>query len=110
MAQILPFDSASPNYRMGTVLDGVNYLFDVRWNTRDGAWYFDVLKSDETILRSGIKVVIGAFLGDHTVHADWPNGVFVAKDESGANQDARYDDLGTRIKVYFLTAADVALV
>ena len=108
MPQILPFDSASPNYRMGTVLDGDTYLFDVRWNERDGAWYFDIFKSDETIIRSGIKIVLGTFLGDNCVDENWPDGVFVARDESRANRDAGYDDLGSRIKVYFLTDSDMS--
>ena len=102
---ILPFVPGDPNYRIGTTLAGIQYLFDVRWNTRESAWYMAVLQDDETVIRSGIKIVLGAALGAHTVADAWPDGVFYAVDTSGTGVDAGLDDLGDRVQVYWFQAA-----
>lgn len=103
MAQILPLVPSVPSYRVGTQLDGVQYVLDVRWNGRDGAWYMDILDEAAVAIRSGVKIVLGAFLGRRTVNPAFPAGLLVAADLSGEGRDATLDDLGTRVVVYFYT-------
>jgi hypothetical protein len=108
MPQRVAFEPTTPHYRFGTVIDGVQYIIDARWNGRDGAWYFDLLLSDETIILSGIKIVLGALLGSRSANASAPAGYFFAGDSSGDNRDAGLDDLGHRVFVYFYTDAEMA--
>lgn len=101
----IPFQPSVADYRLETDIEGVPYLFDVRWNSRDAAWYFDVSEIDETQIAVGIKVVLGCYLGVTRNHTLFRDGVFVAVDLSGNRQDAGYDDLGARVQVrrYLLT-------
>ena len=104
--QVLPFVPAEPSYRVSTTLGATQFLLDVHWNDRAGAWYFDILASDETRLRSGIKVVLGALLGGRCVTPGFPDGVLVAVDTTGQGRDAGYDDLGSRVVVLFIPYED----
>lgn len=38
-------------------LDGVDFQLQFQFNSREGFWYFDLLDTTQTILRSGVKVV-----------------------------------------------------
>lgn len=104
---VLPFVPSIGRYRFGTVIEETQYLFDVRWNTRDLAWYFDLREADETIIASGLKIVLGIFIGRQSTHPLFDDGVFVAHDESGQEKDAGYDDLGTRVLVKFITKLEI---
>ena len=104
----LPFVSEVFNYRVTTLLDATEYIFDVRWNDRDGAWYFDISDAEGSLIRAGIKIMLGSSLGRASVDPRFPNGVFAASDLSGANVDATYTDLGTRVVVFFYTAAELS--
>jgi len=101
MPVALPFVSDPPIYRVGTTLDGAVYQFDVRWNARDESWYFDLLTEDGTIIRAGIKVVLGIPLGLRNVNPLFPNGMLVATDMSGAGEEAGLYDFGERVLVHF---------
>lgn len=101
MSALLPLQPSIPNYRVGTALDGVQYILDVRWNGRDGAWYLDLLQEDETPIAHGLKLVLGAAIGSGITNPDFPPGVFVCRDLSGVGLDAGFDDIGTRVVVYY---------
>jgi hypothetical protein len=105
----LPFVPGVPAYRVATSLEGVTYLLDVHWNERDGAWYFDIYQADETPIRYGIKVVLGALLGGRVVDEAMPPGYVIAADLSGEGRDAGYDDLGDRVLVYYYTREELGL-
>lgn len=97
----LPLVGSEAFQRFGTTLLGTFYLFDFRWNTRDGAWYFDLLDEFESPIVSGVKVVLGVELGRRTTDQRMPKGVFWAADLSAQGLDATLDDLGTRVVIYF---------
>lgn len=107
MAIILPFVPSIPFYEFGTTLDNVEYIFNVRWNGRDEAWYFDVNESDGTPIVRGVKVVLGGYLGRWVEHPLFREGVLVAVDLSDAGQDAGFDDFGTRVVVMRMTLDEV---
>lgn len=102
MPQQLPLTSEFPNYRFGTSLDGVQYTMDVRWNTRDEAWYLDVLAEDGTPIRRGIKVVLGSLLGGRCIDPGFPDGVMIVADLARLGRDASIADLGDRVTVFFV--------
>jgi hypothetical protein len=108
MPVTIPFSPSIGNYRFGCTIGSSPYLFDVVWNARDGAWYFDLLSADQTQIYTSIKIVIGTALGRLCVNPAFPSGVFEAIDLSGAGLDAGFDDLGTRVVVYYYTAAEFA--
>jgi len=107
MALILPFEGGIPFYDFSTTIAGREYIFDVRWNGRDEAWYFDVKEIDNTPIASGVKVVLGTLLARYTNHPLFRNGVMVVIDLNdngeGEARDATLDDLGSRVVVMWLS-------
>lgn len=107
MALVIPFVPSIAFYRVATTINSTQYIFDVRWNTRDSAWYFDVLEEDETPIVRGVKVVLGCLLGRNTDHPLFRQGVIVAADLSDSGRDAGFDDFGTRVQVMRLELNEV---
>ncbi len=103
----LPFVSEVFNYRVTTLIDGTEYIFDVRWNERDSAWYFDISDAEGSLILAGTKIMLGSPLGRRSVDPRYPNGIFSASDLSGADEDATYTDLGTRVVVFFYAASEL---
>jgi hypothetical protein len=107
MALRIPFEPSIPFYRFSTAVENTEYFFDVRWNGRDRAWYFDISTINEIVVASGLKIVLGTFIGRTTEHELFRNGVFVAWDTSDQGLDATFDDLNTRVLVYWLSIEEV---
>ena len=103
----LPLVPSIPNYRVGTVLDGTQYLIDVRWNGRASTWFMDFYQADETPIRMGIAIVLGVILNGLCVDPAFPPGAMVAIDTSNQDLDAGLDDLGTRVVVAYFPVADI---
>src|SRR3990172_3141789 len=108
MPSILPFIPSVAFYRFGTVLDGDPYIFDVRWNSRDAAWFFDLFELDETPIILGVKVVLGAYLGRTANHPLMNAGVIVARDVDGKDVEAGFDDIGTHVEVRRYTLTEIS--
>lgn len=108
MPQLIPMIPTVPFYRFGTALDGIQFIFDVRWNGRDGAWYMDISTEDDILIAAGIKIVLGVLLGYRSVDPAFPRGGIIASDLSNTGRDATLDDLGTRVAVYFFPFAELA--
>jgi hypothetical protein len=107
MAVTLPLVPSIPNYRVGTVLDDVQYILDLRWNGRASAWYMDVLAVDESPIKHGIKLVLGSVLGRRVADSRFPQGTLMAADLTGAGQEAGLDDLGVRVAVFYFSPGEV---
>lgn len=103
----LPLVAGSPSYRFGMVLQDASYLIDVRWNSREQAFYMDWYTESEAPVVLGIKVVLGTFLGRRSDQAPFKDGVLVAVDTSGAEREATLDDLGTRVIVRYIPVEDL---
>lgn len=104
---IVTMQPSEPNYRMATTLGGVQFILDVRWNTREAAWYFDVLQEDETPIRRGLKVTLGLPIGAHVTDPEWPRGYFYAIDTSQKGVSPGLDDLGDRVQLYWFSADEI---
>lgn len=103
----IPFIAEEFNYSFSTTILDQTFVFDVRWNERDSAWYFDLSDSEGSIIRAGIKIVLGAYLGRRSVDPRYPAGLFVASDLSNEGVDATYLDLGTRVVVHFFSGDEI---
>lgn len=107
MPQLLPLVPSLPNYRFATLLAGEEFIIDVHWNGREGAWYFDVLAKNEVMLAAGIKIILGSVLGGRNMPSEFPAGAFIAADLSGESREAGFDDIGVRVQVYFYAQSEV---
>ena len=103
MPALLPLIPSEPFYSFTTTLADREYLIDVRWNTREASWYYDISTVEGEVLRAGNKFLIGSLSTLRSANADMPQGVFLVQDTSGENTDATFEDLGVRVIVYFYT-------
>lgn len=113
MSVSLAFTPSDGNYRFNQTLtasNGVvgNYTFDVRWNTRASAWYFDMYDTNGTIIVAGVKVVINVPLGRRSAHPFFVRDSIIALDSSLDNLDPGFDDIGTRVQVWHYNEKDLA--
>lgn len=104
---VIPLQPSTPWYRVTVTITGTPYHFDVRWNVRDHAWYFDVYESDETPIAYGLKIVLGTNIGRRVKHPLFAEGAFRAADLTGKHLDAGFDDIGTRVQLRYFTAYDI---
>lgn len=104
---VLPFIPSVADYTFTTTIESVAHRFRVRWNSRDQAWFFDVETEDGVVLRQGVKIVLGAFLGRGGTEGIFADGVIVARDTTSQAKEAGFDDITTRVEVLYLTALEV---
>jgi hypothetical protein len=107
---VIPLTPSLPWYRVTVQIADTSYIFDVKWNARDVAWYFDLLELDETPIAKGVKIVLGTVLARRADHPLIKSGSFIAKDLSGQFQEAGFDDLGTRVQLIYFTVYDIFTV
>jgi hypothetical protein len=111
--QPIPVVGSISSYRLSTTLtydnQDVQHVFELRWNSRDAAWYVNVLEVDDTPIVLGVKVVLGAFLGRRSTHPLFTFGVLVAFDLSGQDLDAGFDDFGTRVSLRYIPVPDLIM-
>lgn len=108
MPAALPFFPSVPLYQVSTTLEGVQYVFDVRWNGRARAWYFDISTEDGSVIQRAVKVVLGAPLAKRVADARMPPGVLFAIDTTDTGTEAGLNDLGTRVQVQYYTLDEIA--
>lgn len=101
---VIPLEPSIPWYRITAALGETSYIFDVKWNARDAAWYFDLLEIDETPIAHGLKIVLGTLIGRRIKHPLFQQGVFAALDLTKQWRDAGFDDIGTRVQLRYYTA------
>lgn len=105
---ILPFQPSTPFYDFSTDIDKQSVTFDVHWNARDTAWYFDVYDDVGRPIVSGVKVVRGVYLGRRARRSIFATGALFAVDVSGQKRDAGFDDLGARVQVIYASDFELA--
>ena len=108
MPVALPLIPSVPNYRVSTALENTQYIFDVRWNSRDLSWYLDISTETDEPIRVGMRIMLGTILGARSTDPRMPPGMLIAADLTNTGIDAGFDDLGTRIAVLYYTLDEAA--
>lgn len=112
MAEVLRIEADRGRFWVRERLDGVFYTLRGYWNAEDeptngGFWSLSIvdLEGNERLsgraIRTGVNVIED--LGD----PELPPGAIVAVDTSGKHLDPGRDDLGSRVQLVYLTAAEV---
>lgn len=110
----LPFNS-EPWRAFSTTLNGVEYRFECNFNERNGVWSFDLYDGRSLeLLAAGVPIMIGVdllapyALGIGSLFAV-DMAAYMAAEESGVlpqSTDAGADDLGERVKVFYLAPGE----
>lgn len=106
MPGTIPFLTSKNHYRLSVPLQNEQFIFDVRWNSRDEAWYLDLREEDQTPILLGIKLLVGAPIGEGSNHEFFRTRTFEVVDTSGLGVDAGYDDLGARVQMVVTDASE----
>jgi len=80
----------------------------VKWNRIEEAYYLDVYQADGEPILYSVKLVLGAYLGRASTHALFRRGVLVCRPQDSDRSEARFDDLGTRVQLWYFTIDDLA--
>lgn len=105
--EALPVEPSIGDYTVGVTLDNRPYVLRMRWNSRDQAWFLDVLAENLKPIRTGIKVVLDAALGRECTDPLYPQGVITASDTSNQDREATIDDMGVRVGLFYYNVATI---
>lgn len=108
MILLAPTTPSVPAYTQRTALDGRDYLLEFGWNARDSAWYLHLSDERGASIRAGIRIVCDFPLLRRIRDPRVPPGSLMAIDSAGAGVRPGYDELGTRVRLYYLDAAELA--
>jgi hypothetical protein len=107
MSLVLPtLTTGEDAYDQRTQLDGVEYLFSFRYNLRRELWTFSIDALDGRPILTGQTVHVGIPLNRRAVRG--PPGLFLAISETDDLASPTLHELGARVKLVYLTAAEVA--
>ena len=97
----IPVRSDLPAYQFGIDLDGVNFKFSFRFNTRMGRWLWDILDTEENPILMGVPLLVNLDLIGRYKIEELPLGSFICINETGtSNNPGRYD-LGNNVKLLY---------
>lgn len=98
----LPFDQR-------TVLDGRPYILRFQWNERAACWYLTIAQDDGTPLLRGLAVRNNVpLLRPYRHDTRLPGGDIVAQTEVEPGRDAQREELGARVVLLYIDAAELA--
>jgi hypothetical protein len=119
MPEVIPtsFDPAVPFYQQETTLEGRSYLLTFRFNTRANKWFLDIADESGSPIAEGDTIVANWPLFRKVVDSRLPPGMLLALDRSHDDPAEGFKrlytapgltELGTRVQLVYLTAAEVA--
>lgn len=107
MSFVVPtFTDGTEAYDQRTALEGVEYVFQFRYNLRRELWTFSIVALDGTPILTGQTVHVGIPLNRRAVGG--PPGILMAIAETDELDSPTLHELGARVKLCYLTAAEVA--
>lgn len=110
MAGVIAIDGSLPWQDAVVTLDGVDYVIELAWNTRDSRWYLSLKTAAGTELLMGVAVVVDySLLSRVSWSPDAPPGVLMAIDTTGAHAEiSEMEDLGSRVQLTYLSSDEVS--
>ena len=107
-ALLIPLEAEGPYFGQGVELEGRAYRLDFRWNTRTEQWVIDVFDGGGASLVTGVRGVINVpLLQKYGLREDLPPGELFLLDSTGQDLEATLNDLGSRVELVYLPAADL---
>ncbi len=106
---VMPIDPSLAHQRFEVTLDEIAFQLEVRWSAREECYYLNILNEGGTVLRAGLKLVIGSALGGTARGPGMPPGLLHVVDTSGETADAGYKELGveSRVQLWYTDWADL---
>ena len=103
--KVLPIIDAHA-FRYKTMLSGKSFVLRFTWDDRATSWHLDIGLIDGTWLANGIRIVVGYPLLYRRQDTRLPAGQLYARASEGG-EIAQREDLGTRVKLFYIPAAEL---
>lgn len=97
----LPLSKDYYNYEFRTVLDGVNYVFNFRYNSRMDKWIMDYKTSDGQPIVMGIPVLLLISFLEKYQYSNVLTGDLIAMNIESSFVEAREEDLGNNVIILY---------
>lgn len=96
-----------PRQRFRTQLDGLDFIFELNWNEREGAWRYDLRDSDNDLICGNVLMTTGlpmlTWARDERI---WPGTLVlidnVARDPFEPEKDPCLEDLEERYSLLYI--------
>lgn len=108
MALLLPIQPGNPNFTIDVDMDGVTYTLQFKWNARAPGWFVSISTSTGEVLVLARRLPVNWPLWWRNRDPLLPSGYLMLNDTTGADLDPGVEDLGARVQVVYVTAAEVA--
>jgi hypothetical protein len=107
---IIPVDQSLLFWQQTTAMDGVSYLLEFRYNTREALYYLKIMMTDSTVLAQGIKLVSNYPLLQGYNDDRMPLGEIIAVAPSSDDSPAALGEIGGRVTLVYYTEAEIQAV
>ena len=98
-----------PSYRQRTVLDGVEYVLELRWSQRERRWYLDMRDVNGHPLVIGMKLVANwPLLYRFRTVRGLPPGELIVLSTRWPPRDPGLDELGATVRLAYVSANEIA--
>lgn len=100
---------AVPFYTQTVALDGINYLLEFRFNSRENTWRMGISLPDGTVLANGIKIVSNFLLLQKYADDRLPQGEIIALSSGPDDSPPGLNDFGVglRVELCYLERTDL---
>lgn len=110
MAQAVPVKRDTPHWLQRTSLDGVTFELEFFWNERDAGWYLTVRDIEGNPLRGAIRMALDWPLLRTWADQGRPAGELYLVDLAGTGAPPTLEDMGRRLALRYVTAAERAVL
>lgn len=105
----IPLDANLPNFEFNISLELFKYRFHFLWNERMQLWTVDIGTTDGVDMVNGQPVWVSYSITDRFKNPLLPKGVLLFVDSSGKNLTPGRDDLGNRVKFYYIPSDEIGV-
>lgn len=104
----IPTSTVNSNYEFVVELDGAEFKLRFKYNSRDDAWYLNILDTNDVMLRAGLKVVNEWTLLRLWAEANRPRGELIAVNQGNVPAPPTLNQLGAEVVLTYLDATEIA--
>lgn len=104
---LMPLQPGVGHYAFRVALDGAEFELELRWNSRASTWMLTIADGAGATLVAGRRVALGTPLTARFRDGRLPAGELLAIDTSGTRGEPELEDLGTRVLLAYVPAAEL---
>ena len=100
----IPLNADEPSFKLRTVLEDVEVVLLIHWNTRSSRWNLSIMDSTETPLLMGIPLHVDTEILERFEIDGLPPGRLFLYDLTTKSMECGRDELGDRCRLIYQTS------